>query len=308
MLSVIIPTLNSESTIGHTLSSLFSNEFSSNEFEVIIVDNGSTDSTVDVAKSHPVQIFFCKKHGQGAARNLGIMKARGEIICFTDSDIIVPKNWLERIGEFLSAHPFIDGVGGPILAPQSGHVNNLQKLDGKIFAKTSNFPLKLMKSKFRDHRSCLNSANCAYRREVLVACNGFDDSGLDAVDVDLCWRLILMRKSCIFNPEIKVVHLGFPWSLNGVFKQQFRWGDSYARLNARFPIKTSFRNKVRPCCILFMSIINALCSKSKNESFLQFFEYLAFYCGNFNAYCRSRFRDRRRLTIRQDFRPDTSMS
>jgi glycosyltransferase involved in cell wall biosynthesis len=293
LLSVVIAALNSENTIGRTLSSVFSNSLPSKEFEVIVVDNGSTDNTVEAAKRYPVKIFSCAKRGQGAARNLGIAKARGEIICFTDSDIVVPENWLRKILEFFSIYQHADGVGGPVLAPPSGHLNNLQKLEGETYARTHDFPTEMVESKFGDHIGSLYSANCAYRRDVLISSNGFDESGFDAVDIDLCWRLILKGKRLVFNPGIKVIHLGFPWSLKAVFRQQFRWGESRGKLNMRYPSTRTFYTglKSRILRYYFFVVLFAqiLYSKDRTKSILQLFEKCAFTCGCIKAYLEAYF-------------------
>jgi glycosyltransferase involved in cell wall biosynthesis len=270
---------------------VFANSLPNEEFEVIVVDNGSTDNTVEVARRYPVKVFSCAKRGQGAARNLGIAKAKGEIVCFTDSDIVVPEDWLRKIPEFLSNRPHADGVGGPILAPKTGHLNNLQKLEGEIYARTHDFPAKIVESKFGDHVGSLYSANCAYRRNALISSNGFDDSGFDAVDIDLCWRLILKGKHLLFNPEMKVIHLGFPWNLKGVFRQQFRWGESRGKLNMRYPsaraLNTGLKTRILQYYFFAVLFAQILYSKDRAKSVLQLFERCAFTCGCISAYLKS---------------------
>lgn len=290
LLSVVIPALNSEATIGHTLSSIFSSRLHRSDLEVILVDNGSTDNTVEVAKRYPVKIHSCAKRGQGAARNFGVTKARGEIICFTDSDVVVTEDWLERILNFFRSHPYADGVGGPIFAPLRGHANDLQRLGGELYAKTHDFPAYMMKCEFRKKRNALYSANCAYRRNVLVSSGGFDESGLDAIDIDLCWKLIQRGRHLIFDPELKVFHLGFPSSLKSVFKEQFRWGESEARLKMRYPDSPGLRRKILPYYSLLLSFLCLFYSKRKTMSLLHLFETCAFNCGFVSAYLKAHLR------------------
>ena len=79
MLSVVIPALNSASTISLTLSSIFSSDFPQESYEVLVVDNGSLDETVEVAKKYPVRVYHCTERGIGPPRNVGIKNAGGDI-------------------------------------------------------------------------------------------------------------------------------------------------------------------------------------------------------------------------------------
>jgi len=294
LLSVVIAALNNEDTLGRTLSSLFSNKLSSGEFEVIVVDNGSKDKTIDVANEFPAKVFSCLKRGQGAARNVGLSKASGDIVCLTDADIVVPEDWLESISEFFARCPRADGVGGTVLAPVTGHLNKLQKLEGEVYARTHIFPTETVESKFGDNIGMLYSANCAFRSEALASSGGFDESGLDAVDIDLCWRLILNGKHLVFDPDLKVVHLGFPWSLSGVFSQQFRWGKSRGILNMRYPrarfLNTGLRAKINMYYFPYVLFSQILVSKNKKKSALQLFEKSAFTCGCMSAFLNAWFK------------------
>lgn len=287
LLSVVVAALNSEVTIGQTLSSIFSNDLSRNEFEVIVVDNGSTDRTVEVAKRYPVKLYSCLNPGQGAARNLGVMKTSGEIVCFTDSDVIVSEDWLRKILEFFSTHPDAEGVGGPVLAPLGGYVNSLQKMVGKLYARTHDFCASIVEAEYREKRNALYSANCAYRKAVLLSSGGFDDSGFDAVDIDLCWRLLPRGTRLLFDPEIKVAHLGFPSCLRSVFRQQFRWGKSEARLKMRHPDELGLRRRILPYYSLLLSFLRVVYSRSRDLSLLHLYESCAFICGFISGYVRA---------------------
>jgi cellulose synthase/poly-beta-1,6-N-acetylglucosamine synthase-like glycosyltransferase len=225
MLSVVISSLNSAETIGCTLHSLLSNDFPRDDYEIIVVDGGSTDNTVDVCRRFLVKPLFCQKKGWASALNLGISNAKGDIICITDSDVIVPNDWLRKIWEFFKSHPDIEGVGGPNLAPLYNK-NDIQKFTGEIFVEDQGFPTKLTRSQYGKMwgGGLICGPNYAYRRETLLYSEGFNESLMSYTDVDLCWRLVKTGKRLMFNPEIKVVHLGFPLTISGVIKQQFKWG------------------------------------------------------------------------------------
>lgn len=98
-ISVIIPVYNSEKFIKNSIKSLLNQSLK--KFEVIIIDDGSTDNTVNIIKSFnnpKIKIFFLKKnYGPATARNLGLKKAKGKYIFFLDSDDTIEKNTLKNL-------------------------------------------------------------------------------------------------------------------------------------------------------------------------------------------------------------------
>jgi GT2 family glycosyltransferase len=202
--------------------------------ELIVVDNGSVDKTVEVAGKFPTRTYVCTKRGQSSALNLGIKQARGDIICITNSDVVVPRDWLQKIASFLELHPIVEGIGGPVTPPLSGQRNDIERLTGDIYYEDQNFPADVTETQFGKVSGTLYSANCAYRKRSLVLANGFDETLLEFMDIDLCWRLVMMGSRLLFVPEIKVVHLVFPSTLTQVFRQQFRWGKGLATMTKRY--------------------------------------------------------------------------
>jgi len=112
-ISVVIPALNEGAQITYCLESLAEQSFS--DFEVIVVDNGSSDDTVEVARAFGCRVLFEKERGATAARQHGFDAAYGEIIASTDADTVVPPHWLEMIEESFREDPNQVGVYGPIL-------------------------------------------------------------------------------------------------------------------------------------------------------------------------------------------------
>src|SRR3989344_5752786 len=97
-ISVIIPAFNEEKLLGECLESLQKQTLAKDEYEVIVIDNGSTDKTSAIAKSMGVSVYYyIKERGPGAARAFGVTKAKGSILAFTDADTTVTPTWLETI-------------------------------------------------------------------------------------------------------------------------------------------------------------------------------------------------------------------
>ncbi|MBS3140776.1 glycosyltransferase family 2 protein [Candidatus Woesearchaeota archaeon] len=99
-ISIILPTYNNEKTIEECLKSIFMQDFEEKEFEVLFIDGGSSDKTIEISKKFPVVFLKNPKRNEEAARILGIKKAKGEIITFIDADnVLKEKDWLTRMIE-----------------------------------------------------------------------------------------------------------------------------------------------------------------------------------------------------------------
>lgn len=97
--SLVIPAFNEESFIGRTLASILDQDFK--DFELIVVDNNSTDKTAEIARQYGAKVVFEKERKASCARQAGFMAAKGKIIATTDADTILPRTWLSQIvGEF----------------------------------------------------------------------------------------------------------------------------------------------------------------------------------------------------------------
>lgn len=110
-ISVVIPAYNEEKRIGHCLKSVMSQ--TTPPFEVIVVDNNSSDETAKIAREEGAIVVTEKHQGVTFARNTGFNLARGEIIARTDADTLVPSNWLETISNYFEKDKSIDAISGP---------------------------------------------------------------------------------------------------------------------------------------------------------------------------------------------------
>lgn len=94
-LSVIIPAYNEQNAIAECLNSLKQQSYTN--FEIIVVDDGSTDKTLEIVKKFQVLIHSQKHKGPGSARNLGVSKSKGEILVFVDADMTFKKDFLHDL-------------------------------------------------------------------------------------------------------------------------------------------------------------------------------------------------------------------
>src|SRR2546427_622165 len=93
MISVVVAAKNEAQHIGRCLGALFRQTYS-NDYEVIVVDNGSCDATPKIAKMFPCRVVFEPRLGQLQAKHRGVQEASGEIVAVLDADCVAPANWL----------------------------------------------------------------------------------------------------------------------------------------------------------------------------------------------------------------------
>lgn len=114
MISVIIPALNEQESIGYCLRSLLKQNIDRDSYEIIVVDGGSGDRTREIAEKYADQVVSQKRSGIGGARGNGVEASHGDIIVFTDADTLHKKDWLEVIRENLTCSG-CDVSTGPVL-------------------------------------------------------------------------------------------------------------------------------------------------------------------------------------------------
>ncbi|MGQ9630991.1 MAG: polysaccharide deacetylase family protein [bacterium] len=112
-ISVVVPAYNEEEFLPSCLEALLEQDFE-DDYEVIVVDNASTDRTARVARDMGVIVVREPRKGITFARQKGLEVARGEIIAYVDADTIVPPHWLRAISDSFRQHPEAVAVSGPI--------------------------------------------------------------------------------------------------------------------------------------------------------------------------------------------------
>lgn len=217
--SIVIPTYNRAGFIQTCLASVFAQTYPRDRYEVILVDDGSTDRTVDQAVELAQQWSGCFRliqkpnGGPASARNAGIRTSQAEVIVFIDSDCIAAANWLEKIISVLAGSDAA-GVGGPLVnVSPKGWVSH-------YLNSTSFFRHRVRHGKV----DYLLTANVAFRRSALLAVGGFSEAGVWGEDADLSFRLTQSGYKLLLAQEGLVTHYGTPASMRGLIKDLYRYG------------------------------------------------------------------------------------
>lgn len=232
MISVVIPVYNEEANIIEMLDSIYRNSVIPEE--VIVSDGGSTDKTIELIKLNYPQVIIVnnpRKHA-AAGRNEGIKRANGDIIAFTDGDCIVSDNWIECIKKAFAENE-LDGLGGKIeLAPPINHIEEYWgKLAWKLIMNFGDKPYKVECCTLND---AFVTANCAYRKDILLKLGGFNEwFANNAEDVDLCWRAVKHGAKLIYCPEA-VIYAHNVTTIKGVAQKSFRNGYSSSKLQKKY--------------------------------------------------------------------------
>lgn len=113
-ISVIVPAYNEEKNIKACITGLQTQTYTG-DYEIIVVDNGSTDQTASIARRSGANVLSEKRKGQVFALIRGIKQSRSEIIALTDADTLVPADWLDRFVEVFQNNPEAVCVGGPVV-------------------------------------------------------------------------------------------------------------------------------------------------------------------------------------------------
>jgi len=258
--SVVIPAFNEEKFLPNTLKSLREQDYKN--FEIIVVDNNSTDKTAEIAKSFGVKVILEKNKGAGAARQTGFLAAQGEIIATTDADTILPKNWLSEIIKRFQEDENLSAFGG---------LWNLYS--GTSFAKfaVKHFIFLVWKlDKFCSGGWSLPGCNMAVKKADFLKVGGFNVNIKLGEDADLSQRLKNVGK-VVLDPNFRVQTSGrrfkdgLFWALliyapNGLYRMLFK-KNKLQRLPDVRTEKPGFKRFVLPLAFVFLILFSSFYPK-----------------------------------------------
>lgn len=237
-ISVIVPMRNASAWIDDCLDALQSQCVSEGGFEIIVVDNGSTDDSVErVRKRHGMMLLEEPLHGSYAARNRGLEAARGDLVAFIDADCVAQAGWLESLRQAVTA-PGEERVvmGRDIPTGPSSAIRLLGLYDHhkEIFALSSADP-----SVYYGHTNCM-----IVDRHVFGELGPFDDRprGADVIFVQRVVQRFGTSAVC-YQPTATVNHLEVR-SAPVYFRKAFIYGRS-ARAYRRVVNARPLRNRER---------------------------------------------------------------
>ncbi len=199
MISVIIPAKDAADTIESCLRGVLSQRNSEIDYEVILVDDGSTDDTAEIAESLGLRVIRQDNAGPAAARNAGARLAKGDILAFTDADCVPTSNWLL----YLTApfqNPDVVGTKGTYRTQQ-------RSLSARFVQQEYEFKYERMAR--QASIDFIDTYSAAYRRDVFLKNGGFETAfpAPSVEDQELSFRLARKGYRMVFAPQAVVYHL-----------------------------------------------------------------------------------------------------
>lgn len=218
IISIIIPAYNEERVLEDCLSSIIEVDFPKTQYEIIVVNDGSTDRTFEIAnsyrtKSNNIIVLSKTNGGKASAQNYGIRVARGKYILVTDADAVVNKDWISRMVEHLERN---DIVIGACYAKMPG--NWLEKVQNALY---------LIKFKYGGVKGYPSTGvNNAFKKEVVSVIGEFNENKTSTT-ADFITRGKNKGLKIHYDPDV-YVYTKCTGNLRGFLKQKLRWREAGA--------------------------------------------------------------------------------
>ena len=214
LVSVVIPVRNDARRLERCLASLAEQDYPRDRYEIIVIDNGSTDDSAPVAATFGARVLIHPGLRVGALRNRGVEVARGSLLAFVDSDHEAPPGWMRTACEALAASSEVLILGSPYLAPPDG--TWVQRI----------WELHRVRGPRRKRATWLGTGNMFLRAGDFQLVGGFREDLVAAEDVDLCVRLAELPGQILSDMRFANIHHGEPPTLMAFFWKEYWRGSS----------------------------------------------------------------------------------
>jgi len=239
-ISVIVPVHNAADTLGNCLDALLSQDLPAASYEIILVDNQSTDDSVAVAERYrDVRVLSESQKSAYKARNRGLQAASGKLIAFTDADCVPQKNWLRCLEKYMADPRVKIVMGRDIPAGPTTAVRLLGNYDHfkEIFVMSSS-----------DTGIYYGHTNCLMTRREIFDETGFFDERPRGADVIFVQRVLSRygTEAVLYQPDAIVAHTEIR-SAFVYFKKAFIYGRSarsYRHIVSARPLRNTERMKI----------------------------------------------------------------
>ncbi len=218
--SIVIPVRNEEANLPRCLESIKKINYPKSRVEVIIVDGYSNDKTVEIAKSSGTRVFYNRQKIRSTGCQIGVNRAKGTIIAFTDADCVVPKNWLRDLLKHFG-NDNVASVGGPNITPK----------DDTPFAKASGEAIWLL-TRAGSRYGLIGGkvietyhnpgCNVIYRKAIISQVGGLNPHLLTCEDEELDFRIREAGYKILFTPKVVVDHYRRP-TYKRIYIQAYRF-------------------------------------------------------------------------------------
>ncbi len=195
--SVIVPAYQAEATVGDCVRALNQQTVPRARYEIIVVDDGSTDNTAEVARAAGAdQVITIENCGPAGARNAGVAVSHGELLLFTDADCEPLEAWIARISASFD-DPDVVGTKGVYKSRQKEFVARFVQLE---------YEDKYLRMARQPQIDFIDTYSAAYRRDVFLANDGFDAHLRVDEDQEFSFRLSRKGYRLVFVPDAFVYH------------------------------------------------------------------------------------------------------
>ncbi len=215
--SIIVAAYNSEQTMDECLKSILNLNYPEGFFEIIVMDGGSKDKTVQIAEQYPIKVVSIRLNAP-AAYNYAMKITSHPILGFIDADAKVEKDWLRKLVPHLQ-DPQVAGVSGSI---ETWNTQN-------PWAKSIGYELKTRYSRIGKYTGRIATMNLLLKKAVIEEAGGWDENLPSQYDTDLGFRVSQLGYKIAYEPAAVCYHFNRP-TIRAFYRQQFQYGKNTLKL------------------------------------------------------------------------------